>query len=78
MMTMADENENLKYTRDTVVLTVEGGGVIAADSEIEPNPSGGTTTATAAAGGHVKYVIEIKHGEDSKHSVSDTWQTAKR
>lgn len=68
MMTMADENESMKSTRDTVVLTIDN-GILAADAELEPtvtNPSEKPST-----GGHVKYVIDINHGDD-------TWQSAKR
>lgn len=66
MMTMADENDS-KSTRDTVFLTIDN-GMVATDADLEPaaaNPE------KATAGGHVKYVIDINHGDD-------TWQTAKR
>jgi hypothetical protein len=69
MMTIADENENMKSTRDTVILTIDSGLLAAeTDGDTAGNP---TAPPTAAAGGHVKYVIDISHG-------TDKWQTVRR
>jgi hypothetical protein len=63
--TTADENENMKSTRDTVVLTIDNAGFADAIEESS------TPTTAPTAGGHVKYLIDITHGEDK-------WQTVKR
>lgn len=62
-MTVADESDS-KATRDTVVLTIDNG--LLADTELDAN-----TPSNATTGGHVKYVIDITHGDDK-------WQTARR
>jgi hypothetical protein len=68
MMTVADENENMKSTRDTVILMVDNGLATETGGGAE---EGVTPPPNASAGGHVKYLIDIAHGEDK-------WQTVKR
>jgi hypothetical protein len=69
-MLLADENENTKYTRDSVLMTTLENGVLSGDAP-EPENSIIANPMTNSAGSHVKYVIDVHHGDDK-------WQVTRR
>lgn len=64
-MSVCEENESTKYTRETVGFVVTGNQVFTEDID----EAG--TGASASSGTYVKYLIDITHG-------GDTWQTNRR